>query len=282
MRQRTAATRGTAANRDRRPYSIVNRNNTDRKWEDLPRLTLPALSELSFPEMKLMLFYESCATGFAPADKIIFDSVGIADRHLYEVRSGLIEKKYLIQNDSPKTLTIDWAKMLEASKVVSMLRMCDANIKQTTGGNASATFKNGTMNPNGDLDGTMGKMFRTPKKQNQTAKQLTDISGNGSAEAMNAALKENPKAQELIRKISAMSRNDYENFLYVINESYERRFGVKMTNEEIARMVGRIPINETDDDTCDVPKDWAVMMEDIVNDSTPEPEPHPDEVSMLF
>ena len=60
---------------------------------------------------KLLLFYSSCGNGFCPAKKLIFNEIGIEQKHLHEYR-GELEKLGLITIDKEtNTLYVNWERI---------------------------------------------------------------------------------------------------------------------------------------------------------------------------
>lgn len=95
-----------------KPYTIVNDFPEEDCKFGIPPKYLPGIMSVGNEPMRLMMYYVSCKTGFAPAVKAVEKATMLAQPNIVRARNAL-EKEGIIKLDKDKhTLTVLWDKIL--------------------------------------------------------------------------------------------------------------------------------------------------------------------------
>lgn len=244
----------------KKPYKIININNTKYPETNIRRLSLPALNELNATEMKLLFFYWHCDNGFTPAAKYVQIMTGLIPAHMYTARLSLINKHYISVDETKRTLTVNWDALIKDSIAITSLRSCESQVKESTGMDAAELFSDGAHAYDGELCcGNNGKKKKKRKDPNRGYGDRVENFINTMSSVLN---QDDPEVERAF--VSAFrSRFDSDLPDSVI-------LGVYRDRQNTARM------ERTD------PPAWSDLMESIINMDEPEPKSIWDDFPLPF
>lgn len=233
----------------KKPYKIINTNNTTHPEASIRRMSLPALNELNMPEIKLLTFYWHCDNGFTPAAKYIQSMTGLIPTHMYNARCSLIEKHYVNVDDKKHTLTVNWDAMIKDSIAITSLRMCEQDVKEKTGKSASDLYAEGVHAYDDELHHVC--KAKKKKKKKDPNREYGD------------------RVEKFVNTMGAVLNQDDAEVERAFVTAFRRHFNSDLPDEVILgvyRDQHRIAHSERT-----APPAWADLMKNIIDLNTPEP-----------
>lgn len=261
------------------PYKIKNRNTTKFSDVKLRRMVQPALSEMSAPEMKLMSYYMNEDDGFTPASRLIFEYVGLEDRNMRKARAGLVDKGFLLIDETKHTITVNWGHLIKVSEAIVVLRSSTEEIKANTGMTPSKLFTSGkTHRPSPIADMRLEKVEKTFGVN--SAFDIDEERDMDDANGRKKTVKKKFEEKDKFDFLMEMSVNDYTEMLNAMNRI--RFADENMPEASVDQVVETITDQHKTaaDERAFFMHLWDV--DGMLDQSDYSNEPHPDEVPIPF